>query len=398
VKQSRRLRHRPSAANSESSAEVTPDFCAKLGGVESEESHPMAYILPQTREFNISSPPDRQAFGVVDNQGRAVTEAFQCRAGKSLTNAEGLERRFKGQQEWTRLDGAWYYGGILYPHFGHFMTESVHRLRGYIEHAERYTGVIFLKTPQLGTFDYDPLDFPHVCDTLFDYFSLSKDDVFICDTPLEIESLTSVPQQSQLGIPISADYLNFLGQLQVRYVAKFMAEEDRPATPDRVFISRRRYLSAGRALGMRAVEEVYEENGYEVFEPERWPLTVQVTTVSQASNVACEAGSAIHLLDIMGKLNIDLTVLSRRGLDRTYWYNLYRPRVKRMIVFDAVFPIVDYTMTPHDRGHSLIHPQEIMAFMEREHIVFNRAKFLDRLRYHTSEDMQQMFLCLPRRQ
>ncbi len=375
---------------------MTPDFCAKRERVGSEESHLMAYILPQTREFNISSPPDRQAFGVVDDQGLAVTDAFQCRAGKSLTNAEGLERRFKGQQEWARLDGAWYYGGILYPHFGHFMTESVHRLRGYIENAERYKGVIFLKAPQLGTFDYDPLDFSYVRETFFDYFSLVKDDILVCDTPLEIESLTSVPQQTQLGIPIPVDYLNFLGQLQARYVSKFITD-DRPATPDKVFISRHRYLSAGRALGMRAVEEVYEENGFQVFEPERWPLKVQVATMSQASNVTCEAGSAIHLLDILGRQHIGLTVLSRRGLDQTYWYNLYKTRVERMIVFDSVFPIGDYTMTPHDRGHSLIHPQEIMAFMEREHIVFDRAKFLDRLRYHTSEDMQQMSLCLPRR-
>jgi hypothetical protein len=157
----------------------------------------MPFIVPQahswapdTRTNNVSAPGSMQAFGVVNDAGNADESAFQWRGGRCLADVSRLEARLRDEKVVKKLSGKWYYGGIFYPHFGHFLTETVHRLHSYVTQQNEYDGIIFLKSPKAASFDYEPIDSEFVRFFFEDFFNIDITKIFFCTEFLQIESLT----------------------------------------------------------------------------------------------------------------------------------------------------------------------------------------------------------------
>lgn len=334
-----------------------------------------------------------QAFGVVDDSGRALESAYHWRGGRCLADIARLERRLQDQENVEELLGNWYYGGIFYPHFGHFMTESLHRLREYTKNAANYDGIIFLKSPMSASFDYDPLSSDFVRFFLSDFFGINTHRIKFTTEFLHVEKLDVGKLESQLGLCPDLKYLEFLADR----VSQLAVTRDWNLRRSRkIFLSRRNYLKSGRALGMNAVEAVALESGFEIIRPEEWPVAQQILNILQATDLYCEAGSALHLIDILGPQDLNLVVLSRRGNDGNYWRNLYKGRVKSITTFDDVLPLHDYLGTTPGEGHSLIHSRRIVNFLDGSGMNFDKPNFIKNLVEETSADLALLGLGPPR--
>ena len=147
---------------------------------------------------------------------------------------------------------------------------------------------------------------------------------------------------------------------------------------------------------MNAIESAALESGFEIIRPEEWPVSQQILNILQATDLYCEAGSALHLIDTLGPQDLNLVVLSRRGNDGNYWRNLYKGRVKSVTTFDDVLPLHDYFGTSPGEGHSLIHSRRIVTFLEGIGLNFDKATFIRNLVEETSRDLSSLGLGLPR--
>lgn len=353
----------------------------------------MPFLIPQrpsleaaTRNQNVSNPTALQAFGILSDDGVPVKEAFHYRGGRCLTEAAALHRRYLETTNFERLSGKWYFGGILFSHFGHFLTESIHRLRQYVANQESYNGVIFIKSPHAGTFSFNPLNIEYIYAILTEYFNIPKDRILISDSYLEIECLHCNPQEQQLGGSPDVDYMQFLGRLEKEYLK---GRANNPKV-EKIFLSRKNYLRAGRALGMKAVERIFSNNGYFIISPENHTIREQFLFVSDAKKVVCEAGSALHLFDVLGPQRAELVVMSRRGFDAHYWKNLYGNRVSRFFAFDKALPMHSYFGTTAGAGHSLYHTQFLIAFLQEIGLEFNPREFISDLRAAVNEDIRSL--------
>jgi hypothetical protein len=356
----------------------------------------MPFIIPQrpsreisTRNWNISNPAATQAFGVVSEEGEPVQDAFHYRGGRCLTDAAALRKRYEEADSFEKLSGNWYYAGIFYPHFGHFLTESIHRLQCLLSGDNCPDGIIFLKSPMQGSFDYDPLSLPYVQFIFEEFFALDPSRIIFTESFLHIESLEIGEQNSQLGICPDKTYLDFLRSRETDVASRMHWPQDRDRT---IFLSRRQYLKSGRMLGMSAVETALRKNGVEILTPESLTVAEQIRNFREASTLYCEAGSALHILDAIGPQNVDLVVFSRRGFDSNYWKNLYKGRVKSVQVYDLVLPIHAYTRTRAGEGHSLAHPKRLYDFLTRLGLELNEKAFFDDLVNATSQDFLDLGL------
>lgn len=352
--------------------------------------------MPETQTNNVSAPNTLQAFGVVDDFGRPVETAYQFRSGRQLTEPERLIARYSEYEDYEDLPGRWFYGGVLHPHFGHFITECVHRLVDYTEAANEYDGVIFLKSPQKASFDYDPLALDYVREVLVNLFRIDPQAILLCDRPTRVERLVAIPQHHQLGSPVSRQYLHRLQQIETQYLEEFPSQAPEEFGP-KLFLSRSRYIRSGRSLGMTAIEDVYADNGFTILCPETLSFRDQLAVIATASDLVVEAGSAVHILDILGPRKASLTVLSRRGHDSNYWRNAYANRVEKAFFFDAVLPLHNYTGHGPGAGFSLINPQSMRGFL-LHHNLLERGdmNFVGALRDATFNDMRMLDICLPK--
>jgi|688.fasta_scaffold23536_7 hypothetical protein len=353
----------------------------------------MPFIIPQRPSFdastldrNICNPTALQAFGVLTDDGEPQQEAFHYRGDRCLTDTISLQKQYIETSSFEQLSGSWFFGGVLFSHFGHFFTESIHRLRSYTENPGEFDGVIFLKSPHSGTFSYNPLDIKYIRAILTEYFNIDREQILFVDSCIEVERLTCFRQEQQLGTTPKIEYVDFLGRLERAY----LQNKDEPKGPEKIFFSRKNYLKAGRTLGMSAIEGVLSENGYLIVSPEDYTIREQFLYIHNAKRVICEAGSALHLFDALGPQKSELVVMSRRGFDARYWRDLYGSRVSRFLAFDKALPMHNYFGTTAGAGHSLYHIELLTAFLKDLGLSFNQAKLLAEIREAVSHDIKTL--------
>lgn len=341
-----------------------------------------AYLVPQDKFFNISSSGARQAFGLLSVGGEVIEESRHRRGSRNLTEDDALLLRFSGCKDWESVEGRAYYGGVLYTHFGHFLSESIHRLREFIDNQDKFDYVVFIKSPMLGSFDYDPLSLNYIKFTLINYLNIPREKIYICEKFTFFPRISIFAQESQLGFCPNMSYLRFLSRLQDRWHGK--------NSTTKLFVSRSNFLNAGRTMGMGAIEDVFIKNGYTVIHPERLQMEDQICLYLNADSIVFEAGSAIHILDLLGILDADIIIFSRRGSDAKYWRDLYGVRATQLHVFDSVFPLNHYMNEAPGVGKSLIQIDHLINFFKKNEIIFNPNELISGILTHTSLDFKRL--------
>lgn len=253
-----------------------------------------------TLERAVVVPPVISSFtqptGVMTADGDYVQHGSLWRGVRPLTTKPEFPT-----EEPEVLEGRWLWGGVLWAHFGHFLTESAARIWALNELDEEPDGILFVpKRPKVGAairpFHNSFVDL------------MSKDlPIKVATQPLSVEKLIVPGQGFGLGL-ISNGTQKYRDAIHARF-----GRDVEPEGPEKLYISRSALgLGKGGLLGENHLEDLLKEEGYEIFHPEKHDFNTQIARYKAAKQVIAADGSALHLFAMVGRPDQSVAMILRR--------------------------------------------------------------------------------------
>lgn len=312
-------------------------------------------LVPQTRGTDFGNTEARFIHGVVDSEGHSEKPYYHhMRRDEALCNQELLTDYLSNHQA-LPLSGRWLYAGGLFNHFGHFLSECCHRLWAWRYHGHELDGLIFLSKPGHESLS----DLPDFITRLLSLLNIPTDRVKLINELTRVEELlVPAPGQTLLGTP------------QTWYRAEIdtlLDQEKLPTTdyPEKIIMSRAGNQGTGRVLGLSVLEQTLEAEGYSVIRPETIPIELQFGLVLNARTIIWEEGSAIHLLDLLPKIEADSFLISRRPFFPMF-AEILESKSATSTHFKDVITLTDITRNDTVRYNSmaiLTHPQTLSEYL-----------------------------------
>lgn len=205
-----------------------------------------------------------------------------------------------------RLKGRHIWGGMLFGHFGHFMTETMSRCWAFGQEAD---SVIFVpKHGKLSNFKSAyRLDY-------WNLLGLDKE-VTLAPEPIEVEELLVPGQGFGLG-KIARGTPEF--QETMRALTARVPDDE----PRKIYISRTKFLGRGGIIAEQIVEENMARNGYTIMHPERMPLIDQLRYYKSASHIVGVDSSAFHIAGMVADSSKKFGFILRRENNAHEWIAL----------------------------------------------------------------------------
>jgi len=244
--------------------------------------------------------------GVFDNQHQPIADAFLRREYRK-------DIRFKGQK-WDRtsgqevkhhpliladtigkstkkLAGEYIFAGYLFPHFGHFLLESLANLWHIKKHPQ--TPIIWL-----GVHNQPELD--AMAESFLELYNLTN--------PIHI--LTEQTEVERLIVP-EPGYLIHTRYTDEQTKALKLVDCTEPQIGKKVWLSRSR-LNKGAILNEHLLEDIIAKQGWTIYHPEEHSILDQVEMLKNAETIAGVEGSAFHLLLLFPDYKGEAIIFARR--------------------------------------------------------------------------------------
>ncbi|RMB12442.1 glycosyltransferase family 61 protein [Eilatimonas milleporae] len=202
------------------------------------------------------------------------------------------------------LPGRYMYGGPLFIHYGHFITESLGRLWGLSPADETYgpvDGVVFLPLTKLEIAGAD--DLRAYMTRTFEYLGLAPDRLVFPSAPVRVESLIVPEQGCGLGMPSLPAFR--------RFVAARRREKHSPHKY--VYVSRENYLHKASLLGESLLAARLAAAGFFILRPEEYPIAEQVDILASADVLVFAEGSALHTMLLVPDYRGRVYIVRRRN-------------------------------------------------------------------------------------
>lgn len=191
------------------------------------------------------------------------------------------------------------YAGPLFRHFGHALSESIHRLWPRLVYSE-LNGIKVAFHPVNGV-----KLLPYLVEAL-NLHGISAKQVIRIDRPMRFSKLIVAPQARLMAGPtINRDYPALLdGSLAKRIPS---AGEGR-----RIYVSRSKHAHTGSYYGESYIERFLLAAGFEIIWPEDYTVHELVGILRSSSYAVFAEGSAIHALELCGSQTPATFVIGRR--------------------------------------------------------------------------------------
>ena len=215
--------------------------------------------------------------------------------------------------------------GPVILHFGHMVADFAMRIAGSAR-VDPATPLVF-SLPPFRDFATPPYFWD-----IIDHLGADRRRVLLLCKPTRFNRLSVLPQAERpAGGAPSRRHLRLMDA-----IAGSQPARDRDL--DHVFVSRAR-LAEGRFAGEAYVEEALTRAGVTVFHPESVDLQAQLRLYRRARSLIFSEGSALHALQLLGRLDADIIVLVRRPRRRMAAASL-RPRARSLRYLEAVRGLV----------------------------------------------------------
>jgi capsular polysaccharide biosynthesis protein len=304
------------------------------------DSHRNASLLPLLD----GDGPDMQRGGCLSGD-LELESARQLRARRVQysTAAPIGQWQIKNREPATHLGGRWMFAGYLYDHFGHYIAESVPRLWPLLEKNKlAINGIIFIghEGAQLSSMQESVIE--ALCGPL-------DCKIKICSHPMIAEELLIPSQASTLG-PLSEPSDHYLGLLSNKQGIRDGIHRQM------LYISRSKLSSTSRLIGEKLIESILERSGYCIFHPQDYSIKQQLDAYQSAKSLIFCEGSAIHAIELLGKLDAHCYVISRGGL-RSHriraMKTILRKRCRALTIFTDVKRHRPLEMRVNAKGESV---------------------------------------------
>jgi len=222
-----------------------------------------------------------------------------------------------------RLDEAVWCGPVC-VHFGHAIADFAMRIA---ESAHRFPALPLLFCTWPGGAAKPP---PYFLGILVQ-FGVTPERMILRDAPIRVGTLHVLPQAERLGgPPPHAAYLDLLDRCTP-------SDRDADLAEATVFVSRsqmHRDTLAGRLAGEVYLDDVFAAAGVRVIHPEALPLAEQLRIYRSARRLIFSEGSALHAMQLLGRVRAEVSVLTRRP-DLRMARTALRPRAAALHWVDA---------------------------------------------------------------
>jgi hypothetical protein len=190
--------------------------------------------------------------------------------------------------------------GPVTQHFGHQVADFSTRIAAYSRLGERFH-FCFAVHPGSGISHL--ADAPTFFREILEWVSIPTDKVRIVNAPVYARQLVCVPQQEQLQVGPSEDYLDLLDD-------NFYRKRIPQPRAKIYYISR-----AGMPVhfaGESFIEYVLGQSGVSVIRPESLSLNEQLRILAGARMLLFAEGSALHGIQLLGRNVAEVHILNRR--------------------------------------------------------------------------------------
>jgi len=310
-------------------------------------------IIPAYNDFKGYG---RFIHGVVTDDQKISDEFLTLtRHGNSLLKKDLRKEFISKQQSFTEnKKGTYLYLGVLPSHFGHLLAEGVHRL--WIAHYYKETetnGLIALRDEKGGELRPKLLE-------MLSYFNIDLGAIDFVENITKIDRLILPQPGCTMGTDPVDGYDQFLRK------DTMFEKLDTKNKPQKIFVSRNNFKKVGRVAGFDYIAAMLARNGYFEFKPENYSLIVQLEYLKAAEEIIWEEGSAIHLLDILPKLNARMLLIRRRP-DYGEFDQIIKNKSNECHIYNNV-SFIDSDNVPHNRMSRLGDVKEFLDFLEHNNI------------------------------
>lgn len=252
---------------------------------------------------------------------------------RHLRNGEPADA-FRPNVDYTRrLEGHYAYLGFALGHFGHVMSEMIHRILPTRLHEPDPRWIIVARSGGGKALR----NLPPIAKHVLKFLDVRERHCEILTEDAVVESLHISEAGCHLGGTAGAAYLDLLNAYTLPKLDA--RRRDRPY-PARVYVSRSSLGPESGYLGESYVEEALARCGYTVFRPQNHTLIEQLQTYRRAEVLIFGEGSACHGAELFGGGALQHTVLlNRRQLSRDQFIPLLSSRSRRFDHFRENVPL-----------------------------------------------------------
>jgi hypothetical protein len=292
------------------------------------------------------------------------------------------------------LGGEWIYIGPKHHHFGHIMSEMVHRI---VPSKTLFAG--HLKYLLVTTSDddsepgFESLSRPY--QEVLEFCEIDPGQLTILNDNTIVEQLLMCEQGSNFGGRPKPWYLDLLGDFTKRRLDQIHGS--RPS-PDKVYVSKSKIPHGGTILGESYIEGLLREEGFFVFHPQESPLSLQMDVYRRAHELVFSEGSACHGTELLGEKMLGRTfVLVRRIEVRDDLTRILKPRSQQFQLFSdtlllGTIAVDNETGSPHTEfSVSLIDLDLFVAFFREHRLARLDAADVGRYFYAAEKDLKAYF-------
>lgn len=226
------------------------------------------------------------AIAAYTKSGAAIGD-FEFRRGRYVAPLA------RSRRPWRSLEAPHLYGGVMMPHYGHFLLESLSRL---------WAAKAFPRLPIAWQFIREQKRPKGWQLEVLDIAGISPDRIVLVSRPTRFRTLIA---------PDPGVWLNtFFHPDQIAALASYPFRT--PRTSKRVWLSRSRLPdTAGRVVDETALETRLAGLGWTILHPERQPVRQQLETMADAETIAGFIGSAFHTVVLGRDVRAKLRMLRR---------------------------------------------------------------------------------------
>jgi hypothetical protein len=214
---------------------------------------------------------------VYDAEGLVVDAALMRRKSEHWQLPDGAPLPAAAE----RLEGRTLWGGVLFPHFGHVITETVSRLAAW---DGSHDHLLFQSVAPHPTGPEGP---PGYLREVFDFIGVPLDRMRLALRTVRVAELAVPPQGYDLARRLAPDHRDFLAGCGARVLGGVQRRWRR------LYVSRAGWVR-GPVPGEVAFEAAMAEAGFDILRPETLPFADQVRRFAEAEVVVGIAGSQLH--------------------------------------------------------------------------------------------------------
>ncbi|MBI1416623.1 MAG: DUF563 domain-containing protein [Limimaricola sp.] len=279
----------------ENASPVVPDLTDSIAGrIELVEN---AIVVPPPKNDANRSV---QNSGVLAADGRFVENSITWRGRAQVTRAPAMP----DPQSVVEMSGNYMFLGPLFGHFGHFLVESICRIWAYGELRGKIDGAVWVPK-----FQNRP---EHVLNVYTPFLNALGVDcpLYNLSDPTRIERLY-VPQQG-FGM-----FQMIEGAPEFREFVRANAGKNIvPKGAKKIYVSRSALPAIrGSILGETLLESYLQDEGYEVFHPQKYNHADQIAAYKAATHIIAVDCSPLHLLALVGNADQKVGIIARRAGD-----------------------------------------------------------------------------------